>query len=215
MLINLRNALMAGKRLPYDAEVEYLESTGTQYIDTGVILDSTYGIDISFAPMEGLPGTGINERGIFGSSTSGSVHNVLQIHTSSGGVGLWMPRSTRIAVCPITTELGILQHWQINLANSGSVLINGTASGSTRPATSTACPYPVYLFARDVANSVKNNSYSKMRLYSWTVTDASGNVIQQVIPVRKGTVGYLYDRVSGKLFGNAGTGDFVLGPDRN
>jgi hypothetical protein len=31
--------------------------------------------------------------------------------------------------------------------------------------------------------------------------------------VRKGTVGYLYDRVSGKLFGNAGTGDFVLGPD--
>ena len=25
----------AGKRLPYDAEVEYLESTGTQYIDTG------------------------------------------------------------------------------------------------------------------------------------------------------------------------------------
>ena len=35
------------------------------------------------------------------------------------------------------------------------------------------------------------------------------------IPVRKGTVGYLYDRVSGKLFGNAGTGDFVLGPDVN
>ena len=215
MLINLRNALMAGKRLPYDAEVEYLESTGTQYIDTGVILDSTYGIDISFAPMEGLPGTGINERGVFGSSTSGSTHNVLQIHTSSGGVGLWMPGSTRIAVCPITTELGILQHWQINLANSGSVLINGTASGSTRPATSTACPYPVYLFARDVANSVKNNSYSKMRLYSWTVTDASRNVIQQVIPVRKGAVGYLYDRVTRKLFGNAGTGDFVLGPDRN
>lgn len=40
MLINLRNALMTGKRLPYDAEVEYLESTGTQWIDTGVLVSS-------------------------------------------------------------------------------------------------------------------------------------------------------------------------------
>ena len=43
MLINLRNALMAGKRLPYDAELEYLESTGTQYIDTGVVPTNTTG----------------------------------------------------------------------------------------------------------------------------------------------------------------------------
>ena len=31
----------------------------------------------------------------------------------------------------------------------------------------------------------------------------------------KNTVGYLYDRVSGALFGNAGTGDFMVGTDRN
>ena len=40
-------------------------------------------------------------------------------------------------------------------------------------------------------------------------------LVRDYIPVRKGMVGYLYDRVSGKLFGNAGTGDFVLGPDKN
>ena len=45
------------------------------------------------------------------------------------------------------------------------------------------------------------------------VYDASGGLLLDFIPVRVGTVGYLYDRVSGKLFGNAGTGDFVLGPD--
>lgn len=27
-------------------------------------------------------------------------------------------------------------------------------------------------------------------------------------------VGYMYDRVSGELFGNAGTGAFVIGPDK-
>ena len=34
-----------------------------------------------------------------------------------------------------------------------------------------------------------------------------------MIPVRKGNVGYMFDRVSGKLFGNKGTGAFVIGPD--
>lgn len=33
------------------------------------------------------------------------------------------------------------------------------------------------------------------------------------LPYDVGTVGYMYDRVSGQLFGNAGTGDFILGPD--
>ena len=33
------------------------------------------------------------------------------------------------------------------------------------------------------------------------------------IPVRVGQVGYMYDTVSGQLFGNDGTGDFILGPD--
>ena len=47
------------------------------------------------------------------------------------------------------------------------------------------------------------------------IRKSDGTVIADYIPVRKGTVGYLYDRVSGKLFGNAGTGDFVLGPDKN
>ena len=34
-----------------------------------------------------------------------------------------------------------------------------------------------------------------------------------LIPVRCGTTGYMYDSVSGTLFGNAGTGDFIVGTD--
>ena len=38
MLINLRNALMTGKRLPYDAEVEWIGSRGKNcWIDTGYV----------------------------------------------------------------------------------------------------------------------------------------------------------------------------------
>ena len=37
------------KPLPYDAEVEYLESTGTQYVETGVIPDRNSKISVTTA----------------------------------------------------------------------------------------------------------------------------------------------------------------------
>lgn len=44
-------------------------------------------------------------------------------------------------------------------------------------------------------------------------------LVRDFIPVRVGSgafaVGYFYDRVSGELFGNAGTGAFVIGSDIN
>jgi hypothetical protein len=43
----------------------------------------------------------------------------------------------------------------------------------------------------------------------------SGTLLHDLIPVRVGQVGYMYDRVSGELFGNAGTGAFTLGNDKN
>jgi len=36
-----------------------------------------------------------------------------------------------------------------------------------------------------------------------------------MIPVRIGNIGYMFDKVTGKMFGNSGTGNFVLGPDIN
>jgi hypothetical protein len=41
----------------------------------------------------------------------------------------------------------------------------------------------------------------------------NGVCVFDAIPVRVGNVGYMYDKISGQLFGNAGTGDFILGND--
>lgn len=41
----------------------------------------------------------------------------------------------------------------------------------------------------------------------------NGVTIRNYVPVRIGTVGYLYDKVTKELYENAGTGDFILGPD--
>ena len=52
----------------------------------------------------------------------------------------------------------------------------------------------------------------KGRFYMFYMSDGD-NVLLDLIPVRKGTIGYMYDKVSGQLFGNAGTGSFILGND--
>ena len=41
----------------------------------------------------------------------------------------------------------------------------------------------------------------------------NNNVVFDLIPVRKNGVGYMYDKVSGTLFGNAGSGAFTYGND--
>jgi hypothetical protein len=52
------------------------------------------------------------------------------------------------------------------------------------------------------------------RIYSWKIY-SSNTLIMDLIPVRIGQIGYMYDKVSGKLFGNSGTGQFILGNDIN
>ena len=55
--------------------------------------------------------------------------------------------------------------------------------------------------------------YSKARMWYLTIIE-NGITTFDFIPVRKGTTGYMYDKVSGQLFGNSGTGSFILGPDK-
>lgn len=48
--------------------------------------------------------------------------------------------------------------------------------------------------------------------YAFTIS-SGGVVTHDLIPVRLGNTGYMYDRITNKRFGNAGTGDFQYGPD--
>ncbi len=65
------------------------------------------------------------------------------------------------------------------------------------------------LFAWNQNGTITYGKYkvSYLQIYS------NGALVRDFIPVRKGTVGYLYDRVSGELFGDAGTGAFGYGND--
>ena len=54
--------------------------------------------------------------------------------------------------------------------------------------------------------------YGAKRLFSWKHW-RNGVLIRDLIPVSKDGIGYMYDEISKELFGNSGSGSFILGPN--
>ena len=80
------------------------------------------------------------------------------------------------------------------------------------PNKGTANTTNIAIFARgsyggNVVNIGQQFYYFKIR--------RNGVLERDFVPVRVGTTGYMYDKVSKQLFGNAGSGNFILGNDIN
>ena len=187
--------------LPYDAEVEYLESTGTQYIDTGVKpsndLRTKFRAAYTHTPIE-------SNSTIFGSrSTASSNDRYWLNYDSKFEVGYGSYYNTGVTVSPgeiFDVDFNYIENGDHKFKINDSVF---TYSGT--PNTTIG----IILFGRIAGAQVTRCS---SRFYSAQFF-RNGILIRDYIPVRVGTVGYLYDRVSGQLFGNAGSGSFSYGSD--
>jgi len=212
MLINLRNALMAGRRLPYDAEVEYLESIGTQWIDTGVKKTSGTTIDCTFS----LSNTG--SKAIFGARTSASSLDRLMLMAIGTYFRFDARYQPRIGL-PDTTST-----FRFSFDGANATMTNLT-TGTTDTAATTvgdAGYLNIALFGVNTGGTVGN--LLQGRIYSFKLYN-NGTLVRDLIPVRKGTVGAMYDRrgVGGMnsdgsprndgMYFNRGTDDFTCGPD--
>lgn len=211
MLINLRNALMAGKRLPYDAEVEWLRNTGkTQYINTGVIGGPGLRIQTRIASFEKL-----NDKWAIASfGANARIYAVYQYKSGTGG-GYWGGGyGTYFSGTNDTTmaALGVFQDLDIQYTNDYQILaIDGIEKARWSKSEHTgASTNPLWLFGQ---SPYHETSKAFECAIGPTKIWMGGVLVRDFIPVRKGTVGYMYDRVTRKLFRNAGSGDFVLGPD--
>lgn len=190
-------AFGGGKRKPYDAEIEYLESTGTQYIDTGIIPDADTGIRICASRP-------VNTNDVY---IAGLRNNNNQTRWCIG----WSNNSKwywGYGVSYASYVDADKVDFRLNYLNDGKIIVEDF---STTLRKLTFVPaYNIRLFG---SAGVKGNYTSaQVKIYSATITQGS-RIILDLIPVRVGDVGYMYDRVSGQLFGNAGTGAFVLGSD--
>ena len=197
---------MGGTPLHYDAEIEYLESSGTQWIDTGVVCRSYDGIKATFqANGEQKGGNGYF---FFGQGYSYNNNNI-EVYSST--------LKTQISFCLqgyTDVTLDYTNVFNVDVKNKiatytdefGQVI--GVANRSDVGNYTAA--YTMAVFATHRSPIIKRGN---IRCFKFQIIQDSTIVID-LIPVRVGQTGYLYDKVSGKLFGNNGTGDFVLGPDR-
>ena len=184
-----------GAPLPYDAEICYIESTGTQYIDTGVIATADTVIRYKFMNVQVTGDViigyqdgddtkdfrlfnynsqvyfdGLNNRRINGSSLRAGAVRCLELY-----------------------NYGVRDYYTRTLLLSNNTPYTGTATGT------------ITLNGR--TNCSKNRSYS-LQIYE------AGVLIRDYIAVRLNGEGYFYDKVQGVLYANQGTGSFVLGPDK-
>lgn len=193
--------------LPYDAEIEFLQSSGMQYINTGIKPTTNFKCEIKAQYVQNNNGfdtlvgcfDGTNYGVAVGlQSTSGG--NKLYIQFGGGSSYVTSSVNTTTALHTFITQLS---------NNTLSINVDGTTNTGTY---SGSLPnMNLFLFAR---NKATVGNFANAKIYYCKIWNG-GNLVFDAIPVRVGTTGYMYDRISGTLLGNGGSGSFTLGNDKS
>ena len=188
------------KQLPYDAEVEYLEGTGNQYISTMMIPTRVH---VGLKPIG--PASPDYASAYFGVNNNGSRTTGLASETKDTLKAVNYDRNS-VEFSALWGEFHSVCFDRDTVSVDGETKALVTEFYQTDEGIKS---FGLFDFPqrRTDSNPKSAISYCKM----W---DREDNLMADFIPVRVGDVGYMYDRISGQLFGNAGTGAFVIGPDK-
>ena len=205
MMLGARTAAWAkaGAPLPYDAEVEWLQGDGRSYIRTGVYAEIGDVITVSASPIDA---NGSSQYSVYGCGLGDT--SALQSRNYLNGFDLNI-RNRRVSM-PVD-DVSKFYTYSCELIDDGLVA-NFWGTEKTLYNPGLLDHYELFLFAVNWNEAAYR--VSKIKISSLSVKRNGFNVVD-FIPVRGfDNTGYMYDSVSGKLFGNDGTGAFVIGPDK-
>lgn len=179
-------------------KVEYLESSGTQYIDTGFKHNQSTRVVADFECFSGS----VHPQ-VFGASGSSYGNSLLFLGYKDLSKFLSYYNGTRIDY-----EADISGRHTIDANKNIFTLDNETVIASFDSATFTSS-FNMYLFAYN--NNGTATNLANVRIYSCQIYD-NGTLIRDFIPClnSSGTAG-LYDTVNGVFYTNAGSGTFAVG----
>jgi len=193
---------MGALRVPKEyQELAYIESTGTQWIDTGLLLNiATAGVSID------CMGLASNNRMWGVSETIESIpRRISEYFTSAGiayvsadpGVGLGHAISNRAVVA----------------ISGGAITLNGVSKG-TYTAADIQFTRSFRLFGELQGVGAGTMAIGRSRVYSAELTVGAAQV-RDLIPARRKADGVLgmWDAVGKSFYTNKGTGVFTAGPD--
>lgn len=191
----------------YDAEVEYLQSSGTQWIDTKIIATNNTSIDTGFLRVPYK----LNFY-IVGARPSGYKNNEYAITPYTNGAcsiiyGNAEDTNLNSPIVNNTYYRCVTNKNRLSLYDSEGTIVTSVVASTN----SFNTQYSLAVFGENRGGTVLISDV-KLRLYYLKIYDNT-TLVRDFIPVRVGSTGYMYDKVSGQLFGNSGTGNFVLGQD--
>ena len=208
-----RRMMMGGSAKPYDAEVEWIGTDNGSgcYIDTGV-----YGTESLHTQLHIMLTNTITAAQQFRIGFVQEGYNRYSI-TWNGSFDIYPSSGTFYKnfrrVTPVYNQEIVMYHY----SRYFEMFMNGNRYvldiGNIQPYRTNGS---IYLFGIDnyYDNTAHLNPAVGHRIIKCIFTE-NNNILRDFIPVRKNGIGYMYDKVSGQLFGNAGTGQFIIGPDKS
>ena len=180
--------------------VEYLESTGTQWIDTGIKPTSTTKavVDTAFTKGSVLGSIIPSYYSTWFCFTGGTAATVRYYYGSISNYDYMIDKTIRHVY-------GISKDFEID----GSVVYisyNTLTTGTQN----------IYAFGR--IHNGNPNDLLKGKIFSLEIYDGD-DLVCDFTPVHftnelGQSEGAMYDRVTGEIFGNEGSGSFIIGPDK-
>ena len=176
-------------------KLEYIQSSGTQYIDTGFKPNQSTKIELDVLSAEG---TSSNIPYIFGTQDSSNNYFVA---TWVLGYGSGM----------VTTGINLYDgKFHVVKVENGALYKDGSIIAQ-RTVSSFSIGVPIFLFA--VNSSRQSMGYGACKLRSCKIYN-NGMLVRDFIPCKNpsGVIG-LWDDVNSVFYQNAGSGTFISGPE--
>lgn len=199
MIANYRQAVQVAEPEPEVNYVEFIRSTGTQYIDTGFKPNNNTRAVIVFEPDES-----IKNGWYFGARTSTSSSDRFCLLSDDSGKKIrsdFGSNNTNTNVSP-SGKMTVDKNKNVTTINGNQVFTSSNATFSTN--------YNLYLFAGNSGGEVF--SPIPIYLYSFELYD-NDVLVRDYAPVLDPEgVACLYDKVSEEYVYNSGSGSFTAGP---
>lgn len=195
----------------YDAEVEWLRGDGSAYINTGITNKNTVTVYAGIR-IESSSATIIDICGARASTSSNQ--NAIIFYYANGFLYRY---NTTTKYAPNTTVLGDYVIRTVTYSTFSTLYVSGAATSSAtieQSATfSNTFNYLIFNFSNN--GTAQTPAGTGLKIKYFKLYDGT-TLVRDFIPVRKDGVGYLYDKVSRQLFGNANSsGTFTYGNDVN
>lgn len=185
--------------------LEYIQSTGTQYVDTLFKPTGATKVVLDFKMVN----QGTAQQGIFGSRPGSSER--FTVFTGTSVARLQVDYNTQFGLANSETNIsGLNVNQRTSLEISNRLVVNGVQINEVTAVSFTSA-YTMYLFANNNAGTAQLPG--SLFLYACQVYD-NGTLVRDFIPCQNasGAVG-LWDDANAEFYGNAGTGAFTAGPE--